>query len=121
MKEREVLVIFKDSVKSIQAMQVLEENETDPQVSITEETIAQKEPILVEISDDLSVPEAVEQLKNDPAVEYTQPNYLYKLLETEPSYEELKTIINDPYKSEQWYLDNTNISETWDIKKTIMK
>jgi len=54
----------------------------------------------IKLSDDMDVNDAIKILKENPAVEYAEPNYLY----------ELDYIPNDPRFSEQWGLHNTGSS-----------
>ena len=53
---------------------------------------------LMKLPGGVKVEDAISQLKNDPNVEYAEPNYIYKLLSTYP---------NDPSFNLQWYLENT--------------
>lgn len=77
---------------------------------------------LVEITDGKSVKDKIKELKNDPDVEYAEPNYI-----AYPSYSP-----NDPEYNLQWALENTgqfvvdlagttdadmDVSEMWDIEE----
>lgn len=73
---------------------------------------------LVRLPEGVSVKEAIQQYMENPAVEYAEPNYLYRIQETFP---------NDTYFSQQWSLHNTgqmlnavpdadmDMPEAWDI------
>ncbi|MBC7362390.1 MAG: S8 family serine peptidase [Candidatus Aminicenantes bacterium] len=58
------------------------------------------DPYLIHLRLPSSIPteKAIEILKNNPNVEYAEPNYVYKIMETIP---------NDPYFPLQWALRNT--------------
>jgi subtilisin family serine protease len=61
----------------------------------------------IKLKPDESVFKKIEELNNNPAVDYAEPNYLY----------EASLIPSDTYYSEQWYLDKIQAPKTWDIAR----
>jgi len=89
----ELLVKFKPSVRRKAA----EFYRTQLGV-ITKRTLKQINVQLVQLPEDMSVEEALEIYRNDPSVEYAEPNYYRYLMRTTP---------NDPDFGLLWGLDNT--------------
>ncbi len=54
-----------------------------------------------------SVSKKIEELNDNPAVDYAEPNYLY----------EASLIPSDTYYGEQWYLDKIQAPKSWDIAR----
>ena len=52
-----------------------------------------------------TIDDQMRKLKNHPYFKYAEPNYIFNLLETS----------NDPYLSEQWYLEKTDAQTAWNI------
>lgn len=53
-----------------------------------------------------NVASAIERLSSDPAVEYAEPNYIYKA----------SLQANDPQLSSQWYLRRVRATEAWSVR-----
>lgn len=60
----------------------------------------------VKLKSGISVYEAIEKLKKNPDVEYAEPNYIVRKMETFP---------NDPYFDIQWGLRAINMPKVWDV------
>ena len=65
--------------------------------------------VVVGLSDDMDVEEAVAYYSDLPGIAYAQPNYIYEPEEPDISVE----TTSDPYYSSQWYLDYLNMTDTW--------
>lgn len=63
--------------------------------------------ILVQVSSTESLEEKMEELEQDPNVEYVVPNYLV----------EQQEVPNDPLFTQQWYLSFTKIVNSWSLFK----
>jgi hypothetical protein len=66
---------------------------------------------LIEIKDDKSVEEAIEILKQNPNVEYAEPNYIRYLF---ADYN-MGVNANDPMKSGQWSLEFINWADAYNV------
>lgn len=60
----------------------------------------------IKLKDGISVEEAIKKFKENPNVEYAEPNYIVKKMETVP---------NDPYFDVQWGLQAINMTKAWDL------
>ncbi len=104
-KPGEVLVKFKKGV-TLQAA-----NAANGKVqAVLKRKIEHSEASLVKLPSNISVEQAVQEYKNNPDVEYAQPNYIYKVADTTP---------NDPSFNSQWGLNNigqevNGITGNWD-------
>jgi subtilisin family serine protease len=101
----EVIVVFKEDVGAPEAEAAIgavdavgSETLDTPDAAISE---------LVELPPDVSVIEAISELRSNPDVDYVQPNYIYTLLGA----------LNDPYYNgsydNRWHLDKINADEAW--------
>lgn len=61
--------------------------------------------VRLRVSKDIDIEELVEMYRTSPAVEYAEPNYIYRALMTP----------NDTYYSYQWHLPAINCGSGWDI------
>lgn len=98
-----------------------------------------EEPIaLVELSEELSVAQAIAIAEATPGVEFAQPNYLYTTLEEDTPVVEVQKnailgledevlpsySIDDPKSTDssdpqyQWWLDNTHVRTAWDTSRS---
>ena len=60
---------------------------------------------VIKLPSNMKVEDALKKYKNDPNVEYAEPNYIIRKLKTTP---------NDPYYSSQWGLDKVLANKVWD-------
>lgn len=92
-REGEILVKFRDKIS---------ESEADKKVISKQASIKWKshftKVIKIKLPKDISVEKALEIYKNDPDVEYAEPNYIVKKAEVVP---------NDPFLIQQWFHKNT--------------
>ncbi|WP_299238715.1 S8 family serine peptidase [Sulfurihydrogenibium sp.] len=63
---------------------------------------------VIKLPSNMKVEDALKKYKNDPNVEYAEPNYIIKKLETIP---------NDPYYPSQWGLVKVLANKVWDACK----
>jgi subtilisin family serine protease len=63
---------------------------------------------VIKLPSNMKVEDALKKYKNDPNVEYVEPSYIIKKLETTP---------NDPYYPSQWGLVKVLASKVWDTCK----
>ncbi len=114
----EILVQFKENASVLQANDTMAAMSMMPEEQL-DEVIDQGDVVVVQLPEELSVQEALEVFAEDPAVEFAQPNYLYRQLESgKEDISALATTINDPYRTDQWYLDSIGAYGAWDIRKT---
>ncbi len=114
----EVIVVFNKKVKESAAMNALEKVDA-----------GEAEPVkdriqLVDVPEDISLSDFIDDLEALPEVAYAQPNYLY-YLENEGSPvvidpEDISTsgpeaVTNDPLLSLQWHLDKIQAGNVWDV------
>lgn len=97
----EVLIVLEDGG----AATLSEEGITDE----IEGTDGEMQFAVVELSEDVSVEEAVEYYSGLPGVAYAQPNYIYELDDTVLEQE----ATNDPQYANQWYLDYLSMEKAW--------
>ena len=131
--ESQVIVKFKNSVESDATSEVLEstdavKDESDGSVDKIDEHLA-----TVKVEEGKTVAEAIEELSQDSRVEYAEPDLHFTLFDdaesdvagSADSEQDLSaslqatTTVNDPYASNQWYLDDTysNVKGAWDNVK----
>lgn len=116
--EGEVIVVFNKKVKESAALNALENvdaGETEPIKDRVE---------LVEIPEDTSISDFIDELEALPEVAYAQPNYLYYLENERPpaivSAEDIsefgsEAVTNDPLLSLQWHLEKIQAGSVWDV------
>lgn len=95
----EVLIRFKSDIKG---KQIIQFRSAMGLISIGKAHVREKgEKIIsrIRIPDGLSVQEAIEKYRRDPAVDHVQPNYLYHFRSISSA--------NDPFFSNQWGFQNT--------------
>jgi subtilisin family serine protease len=63
---------------------------------------------VIKLPSNMKVEDALKKYRNDPNVEYVEPNYIVRKLETTP---------NDPYYSSQWGLVKVLANKVWDTCK----
>jgi len=63
---------------------------------------------IIKLPSNMKVEDALKKYRNDPNVEYAEPNYIIRKLETTP---------NDPYYSYQWGLVKVLANKVWDTCK----
>jgi len=63
---------------------------------------------VIKLPSNMEVEDALKKYKNDPNVEYAEPNYIVRAFETTP---------NDPYYSSQWGLVKVLANKVWDTCK----
>ena len=95
------------SVKS-NSLSLFSDNLESNNLEIKEELDDSLNLALIEIKDDKSVEEAIEILKQNPNVEYAEPNYIRYLFSDNDSVNS-----NDSYKSQQWALEFIDWSEAY--------
>ncbi|MDI6697859.1 MAG: S8 family serine peptidase [Candidatus Saccharicenans sp.] len=89
----------------------------DPEVTLKSSFLGDPHLVHLRVPETIGTEKAISMLKNNPNVEYVEPNYIYCFYETIP---------NDPYIYLQWGLNNTGQSggtvdsdidapEAWDI------
>ena len=116
--EGEVIVVFNKQVKESAALNALENvnaGETEPVKDRMQ---------LVDVPDNTSLSDFIEDLQSLPEVAYAQPNYLYYLeYEGTPvvvrpediSGANPEAVTNDPRLSLQWHLDKIQAGNVWDV------
>lgn len=62
---------------------------------------------LVTVSQTANLHDIAKAISADADIEYAQPNYLHKI----------SAVPDDPFKSQQYYLDNIGVYEAWDYSK----
>ena len=145
--EDAVVVKFKDSVESPSSQSVIDSSNA---VKDTEEATPKKiadNTAVVELQDGASVVEAIVDLKEDPRVEYVEPDYTIELADetsfandvnrlSGQTYSDTdssiagnslsgsasvasKVEVNDPNVGQQWYIsdENSKIKDAWDVAK----
>ncbi|WP_158318859.1 S8 family serine peptidase [Robertmurraya kyonggiensis] len=60
---------------------------------------------LVQVQEDENLDDVLEKLRNDPNVDYVEPNIL----------KEQQEFSDDPLLSQQWYLQSVNVLDTWEM------
>ncbi len=81
--------------------------------------------VLIDLEEGCDVTDAIDELSEDPRVEYVQPNYLYEVLDTrQSSYSNVASVVetqvtgtNDPLRFKQWYLNSVGAYQAWDYAK----
>jgi thermitase len=66
---------------------------------------------VIKLPSNMKVEDALKKYRNDPNVEYAEPNYIIKKLETTP---------NDPYYPSQWGLAKVLANKVWDHAKEVI-
>jgi subtilisin family serine protease len=119
----EVIVKYKDSnqikwLKSIKSnnLSIFTDNLESNNLEIKEELDDYLNLALIEIKDDKSVEEAIEILKQNPNVEYAEPNYIRYLF---ADYN-MGVNANDPMKSGQWSLEFINWADAYNVYSWIL-
>lgn len=106
----EVIVSFTDDTSRGEMESIIEDVADEPEV--TELTV---DSVVVETDGTSDTMEMIEQLQDNPEVEYAQPNYCY----TTDSYS------NDPYSragsSDSWCLDYMDVPEAWSAIEVFRK
>lgn len=118
----EVIVKYKDfnqtksrSVKS-NSLSLFSDNLESNNLEIKEELDDSLNLALIEIKDDKSVEETIEILKQNPNVEYAEPNYIRYLFSDNDSVNS-----NDSYKSQQWALEFIDWSEAYNTYSWVLR
>ncbi|MEA5003918.1 MAG: S8 family serine peptidase, partial [Christensenella sp.] len=104
----EVLVVM-DSNAAMPALQ---------QVSDEEPVGVGNDVLKVELAQDMTVIQAIEELQDQPGIQIVQPNFIYTEIE---SVDTLATTVNDPGIKSQWYLNKIGVPDAWDISKSNKK
>lgn len=107
--EGEIIVKFKESISSFTINNTNKRNNTSIKTYSKQDSNLK----LLKYDKDDSIDNIIDKYKNDPNVEFVQPNYIYTILNSTP---------NDTYFSNQWGLKNSNdcdidIDEVWDTYK----
>ena len=91
----EVLVKFKPANINLQKTSGVKsmKNFAVDQALSTESTIPAENISVMKITDGQSVADVIQNLQNDPSVDYVQPNFIYALETTDP---------NDTFFGDQW-------------------
>lgn len=109
--EDEILVVLNPAVKD-RAAAVLSGNDYTESIQI-EESDDTVDYAVVELTDEMSVSEAVDYFEAMPEVLYAQPNYIYEIEDdTANSYQP-----SDTFYSNQWYLNAIHVPQTWNLLK----
>lgn len=109
--EDEILVVLNPAAKD-QAVAVLSGNDYTESIQI-EESDDTVDYAVVELTDEMSVSEAVDYFEAMPEVLYAQPNYIYEIEDdTANSYQP-----SDTFYSSQWYLNAIHVPQTWNLLK----
>lgn len=107
--EDEILVVLNPAAKD-QAVAALSGNDYTESIQI-EESDDTVDYAVVELTDEMSVSEAVDYFEAMPEVLYAQPNYIYEIEDdTANSYQP-----SDTFYSNQWYLNAICVPQTWNL------
>lgn len=82
----------------------------------------------IQINDEGTIFETIDELKKDPNVEYAEPNYIYSVVDDKPvsdilTEEDIRKFqhgtqssdtLNDPLYSQQWYISAIHADAVWD-------
>jgi subtilisin family serine protease len=97
-KYKEDIINLKTSTGKLKAQSLEKEKNIRDSEEIEDMNIAL-------IKSEKSTEELIEELKNDPSIEYVEPNYILTPAQLNP---------NDPYFSEQWYLPKVEAPSAWE-------
>ncbi|MCL1799619.1 MAG: S8 family serine peptidase [Eggerthellaceae bacterium] len=132
--EGEVIVVFHEDVSAAEASEILEEVDAVDEDSVSAEAMVSADTVVVEVSEDASLIEALVELNSNPEVAFAQPNYIYRLMDDEglegladglpvPDADPqdallpLATSINDPSRGSQWALTTTRLFDAWSLTR----
>lgn len=104
----EILVSYQDETseeKIIQFAQEMDGELTDTVDELQGENIA-----VINISDEMTVEEAVKKCSENPDIEYAEPNYILHQSQDEISMEAVESGV-----ANQWYLEYTRAMEAWEL------
>jgi serine protease len=100
-KSGEVIVKFKPDVSDCEIEAVSDFHQTE----ILEKS--RDRFLKLKISESQTVEDLLKKYKDDPRIEYAEPNYIAKAL----------SIPNDPYYKYQWNFKNINLENAWEISQ----
>lgn len=105
--ENEVIVVFEPETESQEIVEILSESEAAIDGDILTESMADYTISVVEIAEETSVSQAIEELSQQEGVAFVQPNYYYYLDATP----------NDPAlldSAKRWHLESIDAYAAWD-------
>lgn len=111
----EVLVVLENGGAAMLAAEGAEEEIADQ----LEGEDGEMQFAVVELSDEVSVEEAVEYYSQLPGVAYAQPNYIYELDDLTDGGTLEQETTNDPQYGNQWYLDYLNMEKAWQYMESV--
>ncbi len=115
--DSDVIVKFNDDIDSAVVEETLNETRTVKGKSESEPDEIAENTAVVKIADSVSVAEAIADLRNNPNVEYVEPDYVVTLDDAMPS--PSNEAVNDPLLSDQWYVTDSasRVQSAWSLAK----
>ncbi len=75
----ELILKFKKSICNTRVLNIIQSAGSEKIGKIKEDNL-----VCIKLEKGKSVEEAISEFKNDPSIEYVQPNYIYKIISTNP-------------------------------------
>lgn len=107
----EIVVVYED--ETVELGEALEGGDTVEGIVEQEKIADPSDDIgaieVVRIAEETDIASAMVELEADPAVAYVEPNYVFKGYATK---------VNDPFASDQYYLQSSGFLEAWDYARS---